>query len=175
MFGSGQWTIWEGYAAAETVQGWFRSNNIDERVTAWPRRWWAMRTFGMDEPMGCYDDIEQADAFVLWGSMAEIRDFYGRASLTAVVRPECESRCLSPSSTGSFELADNGIVFTPQSDLVIANYIIVHIQNSTGKSGFLHKAPNLRKGATDIGWLAPDAPAGKAAKESGLRRFRGSR
>ena len=32
-----------------------------------------MRTFGMDEPMGCYDDIEQADAFVLWGSnMAEM-------------------------------------------------------------------------------------------------------
>jgi anaerobic selenocysteine-containing dehydrogenase len=27
-----------------------------------------MRTFGMDEPMGCYDDIEKADAFVLWGS-----------------------------------------------------------------------------------------------------------
>ncbi|WP_239495204.1 molybdopterin-dependent oxidoreductase, partial [Haemophilus influenzae] len=28
---------------------------------------------GMDEPMGCYDDIEQADAFVLWGSnMAEM-------------------------------------------------------------------------------------------------------
>ena len=32
-----------------------------------------MRTFGIDEPMGCYDDIEQADAFVLWGSnMAEM-------------------------------------------------------------------------------------------------------
>ena len=32
-----------------------------------------MRTFGMDEPMGCYDDIEQADAFVLWGAnMAEM-------------------------------------------------------------------------------------------------------
>jgi nitrate reductase NapA len=26
------------------------------------------RTFGMDEPMGCYDDFEAADAFVLWGS-----------------------------------------------------------------------------------------------------------
>lgn len=26
-----------------------------------------MRTFGMDEPMGCYDDIEQADAFCSLG------------------------------------------------------------------------------------------------------------
>ena len=32
-----------------------------------------MRTFGIDEPMGCYDDIEAANAFVLWGSnMAEM-------------------------------------------------------------------------------------------------------
>ena len=32
-----------------------------------------MRTFGMDEPMGCYNDIEKTDAFVLWGSnMAEM-------------------------------------------------------------------------------------------------------
>ena len=32
-----------------------------------------MRTFGIDEPMGCYDDLEHADAFVLWGAnMAEM-------------------------------------------------------------------------------------------------------
>ena len=75
MFGSGQWTIWEGYAAAEADEGGFRSNNIDPNA----RHCMAsavqgfMRTFGMDEPMGCYDDIEAADAFVLWGSnMAEM-------------------------------------------------------------------------------------------------------
>ena len=75
MFGSGQWTIWEGYAAVKLMKAGFRSNNIDPNA----RHCMAsaavgfMRTFGMDEPMGCYDDIEQADAFVLWGSnMAEM-------------------------------------------------------------------------------------------------------
>ena len=29
MFGSGQWTVWEGYAAAKLMKAWFRSNNID--------------------------------------------------------------------------------------------------------------------------------------------------
>ena len=29
MFGSGQWTIWEGYAAAKLYKAGFRSNNID--------------------------------------------------------------------------------------------------------------------------------------------------
>jgi anaerobic selenocysteine-containing dehydrogenase len=75
MFGSGQWTVWEGYAAAKLMKAGFRSNNLDPNA----RHCMAsavvgfMRTFGMDEPMGCYDDIEQADAFVLWGSnMAEM-------------------------------------------------------------------------------------------------------
>ena len=37
-------------------------------ATAWPPPSPAsMRTFGIDEPMGCYDDMEHADAFVLWG------------------------------------------------------------------------------------------------------------
>jgi nitrate reductase NapA len=75
MFGSGQWTIWEGYAANKLFKAGFRSNNLDPNA----RHCMAsavmgfMRTFGMDEPMGCYDDFEVADAFVLWGSnMAEM-------------------------------------------------------------------------------------------------------
>ena len=75
MFGSGQWTIFEGYAATKLMRAGFRSNNLDPNA----RHCMAsaavafMRTFGMDEPMGCYDDFEHADAFVLWGSnMAEM-------------------------------------------------------------------------------------------------------
>jgi len=59
MFGSGQWTVWEGYAANKLMKGGFRCNNIDPNA----RHCMAsavmgfMRTFGMDEPMGCYDDM----------------------------------------------------------------------------------------------------------------------
>ena len=75
MFGSGQWTIFEGYAASKLMRAGFRTNNLDPNA----RHCMAsaavtfIRTFGMDEPMGCYDDFEHADAFVLWGSnMAEM-------------------------------------------------------------------------------------------------------
>ncbi|MDP1956667.1 MAG: molybdopterin-dependent oxidoreductase, partial [Rhodocyclaceae bacterium] len=75
MFGSGQWTIWEGYAANKLMKAGFRSNSIDPNA----RHCMAsavfafIRTFGADEPMGVYDDIEHADAFVLWGAnMAEM-------------------------------------------------------------------------------------------------------
>lgn len=33
MFGSGQWTIWEGYAASKLFKAGFRSNNIDRRAS----------------------------------------------------------------------------------------------------------------------------------------------
>jgi Molybdopterin oxidoreductase len=67
MFGSGQWTIWEGYAASKLMRAGFRTNNLDPNA----RHCMAsaavtfIRTFGMDEPMGCYDDFEHADAFVV--------------------------------------------------------------------------------------------------------------
>ena len=57
------------------MESWSCSNTIDPNA----RHCMAsaavafMRTFGMDEPMGCYNDIEKTDAFVLWGSnMAEM-------------------------------------------------------------------------------------------------------
>ena len=70
MFGSGQWTIWEGYAAVKLFKAGFRSNNIDPNARHCMASAVAgfMRTFGIDEPMGCYDDAEHADAFVLWGA-----------------------------------------------------------------------------------------------------------
>ncbi|MDX1593092.1 MAG: molybdopterin-dependent oxidoreductase, partial [Gammaproteobacteria bacterium] len=69
MFGSGQWTVWEGYAAAKLYKAGFRSNHIDPNARHCMASAVAgfMRTFGIDEPMGCYDDLEHADAFVLWG------------------------------------------------------------------------------------------------------------
>ncbi len=102
MFGSGQWTIWEGYAASKLFKAGFRSNNIDPNA----RHCMAsavvgfMRTFGMDEPMGCYDDIEQADAFVLWGAnMAEMHPSSGHASLTVVSLTRTSPwRCFLPTS-----------------------------------------------------------------------------
>ena len=88
MFGSGQWTIYEGYAASKLYKAGFRSNNIDPNA----RHCMAtavvsfMRGFGADEPMGCYDDIEHADAFVLWGS--NMADAMSVPSASAILMTE---------------------------------------------------------------------------------------
>ena len=65
VFGSGQWTIWEGYAASKFVKAGMRSNNLDPnaRFCMASAVGGFLRTFGKDEPMGCYDDLEYADTF----------------------------------------------------------------------------------------------------------------
>jgi len=172
MFGSGQWTVWEGYAAVKLMKAGFRSNNIDPNA----RHCMAsavggfMRTFGMDEPMGCYDDIEAADAFVLWGSnMAEMHPIlWTRVTDRRLATPGVKVAVLSTFEHRSYELADIELTFTPQTDLAILNYIAHHII-STGKvnKAFVDKHTTFLRGNTDIGYgLRPDHPLQKAAKNA---------
>ena len=173
MFGSGQWTVWEGYAAAKLYKAGFLSNNIDPNA----RHCMAsavggfMRSFGIDEPMGCYDDLENADAFVLWGSnMAEMHPIlWSRLTDRRLSNPDVEVHVLSTFHHRSFELADNDIIFTPQSDLAILNYIANYIiQSGNVNHEFLNKHVNIRKGTTDIGYgLRPTHPLEQKAKNPG--------
>ena len=157
MFGSGQWTIWEGYAASKLWKAGFRSNNLDPNARHCMASAVAgfMRTFGIDEPMGCYDDIEQADAFVLWGSnMAEMHPIlWSRITDRRLTHTSCSVNVLSTFEHRSFDLADLGMVFVPNTDLAILNYICHHII-STGKVNkeFVKKNVNFKIGETDIGF-----------------------
>ncbi|WP_230970022.1 nitrate reductase catalytic subunit NapA [Nitrogeniibacter aestuarii] len=172
MFGSGQWTVWEGYAASKLWKAGFRSNNIDPNARHCMASAVAgfIRTFGIDEPMGCYDDLENADAFVLWGSnMAEMHPIlWSRLTDRRLTHDGCEVHVLSTFEHRSFELADNGMIFTPQTDLAILNYIANYIiQNNAVDKAFIEKNINFAKGNDDIGYgLRPTDPREQAAKNA---------
>ncbi|WP_026958996.1 nitrate reductase catalytic subunit NapA [Aliagarivorans taiwanensis] len=169
MFGSGQWTVWEGYAAAKLHKAGFRTNNIDPNA----RHCMAsavvgfIRAFGVDEPMGCYDDMEAADAFVLWGSnMAEMHPvLWSRITDRRLSHPHVKVHVLSTFEHRSFELSDNGMIFTPQTDLAILNYIAHYIiENDKVNWDFVNQHTNFKRGDTDIGYgLRPEHPLQKAA------------
>ena len=173
MFGSGQWTIWEGYAAAKLWKAGFRSNNLDPNARHCMASAVAgfMRTFGIDEPMGCYDDIEQADAFVLWGSnMAEMHPvLWSRVTDRRLSHPHVKVAVLSTYEHRSFDLADQSLIFKPQTDLAILNYIAHYIISTKRvNQEFVKKNVNFRKGATDIGYgLRPVHALEKDAKSNG--------
>ncbi|HBD36070.1 MAG TPA: periplasmic nitrate reductase subunit alpha, partial [Cupriavidus sp.] len=173
MFGSGQWTVWEGYAASKLYKAGFRSNNIDPNarhcmasaVTGF------MRPFGMDEPMGCYDDIEAADVFVLWGSnMAEMHPIlWTRITDRRLSHPKTRVAVLSTFTHRSFDLADIPVIFKPQTDLAMLNFIANYIiRNNKVNKDFVNKYTVFKEGVTDIGYgLRPDNPLQKAAKNAG--------
>ncbi len=68
----------------------------------------------------------------------------------------------------SFELADNPMIFTPQADLAILNYIANYIiQNEAYDKDFINNHTNFKKGATDIGYgLRPEHPLEQKAKNA---------
>ncbi|MCL1048124.1 periplasmic nitrate reductase subunit alpha [Shewanella abyssi] len=157
MFGSGQWTVMEGYAASKMMKAGFRSNNIDPNA----RHCMAsavggfMRSFGIDEPMGCYDDFEEADAFVLWGSnMAEMHPIlWSRITDRRLSHPHVKVNVLSTYYHRSFELADKGYIFKPQTDLAIANFIAHYIiENDAVNWDFVTKHTHFKQATTDIGY-----------------------
>ena len=127
-----------------------------------------MRTFGMDEPMGCYNDIEKTDAFVLWGSnMAEMHPIlWSRVSDRRLSSDNVKVVVMSTFEHRSFELADVPIVFNPHSDLAILNYIANYIiQNDKVNWDFVNKHTKFKRGETDIGYgLRPEHPLEVAAK-----------
>jgi len=173
MFGSGQWTVWEGYAAAKLFKAGFRSNNIDPNARHCMASAVAgfMRTFGIDEPMGCYDDFEHADAFVLWGSnMAEMHPIlWSRITDRRLTAKHVKLNVLSTFTHRSCELADNTLIFKPQSDLAILNFICNYIiQNGAVNEAFVKANVGFRKGVTDIGYgLRPNHPLEQIATQNG--------
>lgn len=161
MFGSGQWTIWEGYAAAKLWKGGIQSNSIEPNARHCMASAVAgfATTFGMDEPMGCYDDFEHANAFVLWGSnMAEMHPMlWARITQRRLVESSTQIVNMTVARNRTSEMSDREIIFEPQSDLAIANGIANQIiLRGNVNTEFVNKHTVFKKGKFDIGYGLED-------------------
>ncbi|NOX15181.1 MAG: nitrate reductase catalytic subunit NapA [Epsilonproteobacteria bacterium] len=160
VFGSGQYTIMEGYAAQKLMKAGFRSNAIDPNA----RHCMASavvgfyQTFGIDEPSGCYDDIELTDTIVTWGS--------NMAEMHPILWSRCTDRKLSNPNhvkvvsiqtyvNRTCDLADDTIIFRPQTDLLMWNYIareIVYNRPDAIDWDFVKKHMIFAAGPVNIGY-----------------------
>jgi nitrate reductase NapA len=161
MFGSGQWTVWEGYAAAKLFKGGLSSNNLDCNARHCMASAVAgfMTSFGLDEPMGCYDDFDQADAFILWGSnMAEMHPrLWAKVSQRKLSAPSTKIVNLTVFSNRSSQMADREVIFYPQSDLALANGIAnLLVQRGAVNGRFLEDHVLFKVGKNNIGYGLED-------------------
>lgn len=166
LMASGQYTIPEGYAAVKLMKGGFRSNNIDPNA----RHCMAsavvgfMQTFGIDEPAGCYDDIELTDTVVTWGAnMAEMHPIlWSRVTdrkLTNTQKVKIIN--LSTYTNRTSDIADIEIIFKPHTDLAIWNYIareIVYNRPESIDKDFVKNHCVFSTGFVNIGYGMRDNP-----------------
>lgn len=144
IYGSGQWTIPEGYAAQKLIKGGLSNNHIDPNarlcmasaVTGY------LSVYGVDEPAGCYDDLDRCDVLILWGNnMAEMHPVLFSRVIDRRSRGEKVTLIdLGTRRTRSTEFADHYLEFKPQSDLAIANGIAhLLLKNGTYDREFVER------------------------------------
>ena len=150
FYGSGQWTIPEGYAAQKFMKGGLSNNHIDPNarlcmasaVTGYTS------TFGVDEPYNCFDDLDHADVVVLWGNnMAEMHPVLFSRLIDRRSRGERVVLVdLTTRRTRTSAFADHVMVFKPHGDLALANGIAnLLIANNTWDRAFVERFVNFRK------------------------------
>lgn len=161
IYGSGQWTIPDGYVANKLFKGAIGTNNVEAnaRLCMASAVTGFMTGFGLDEPMGCYDDIDYADVFVLWGNnMAEMHPvLFSRMLEQRLQREDVKIIDLATRTTRTSMAANRSILFKPQTDLAIANAICYEIiRNGWVHETFVERHCTFKAGKTDIGYGLED-------------------
>ncbi len=161
VYGSGQWSITEGYTASKFFKGCIGTNNVEAnaRICMASAVTGFMTSFGIDEPMGCYDDIDHADVFITWGNnMAEMHPvLFSRMLANRKSKPHVKIIDFATRTTRSSEAADQSILFAPQTDLAVANSICYEIiRNKWVNWDFVNRHVTFHKGKTNIGYGTED-------------------
>ncbi len=149
IYGSGQWTIPEGYAANKFIKGGLSNNHIDPNarlcmasaVTGY------ISTYGVDEPYNCYDDLDHCDVLILWGNnFAEMHPVLFSRVVDRRLRGEKVVLVdLTTRRTRTSQQADHVMIMQPQSDMAIANGIAreLLVRDAWSKD-FVNKHCNFR-------------------------------
>jgi len=139
FYGSGQQTIPEGYASNKFVKGGLGHNHIDPnaRLCMASAAAGFNATYGVDEPAGCYDDLDHCTVLIDWGNNpAEMHPvLFSRVMDRRLRGDKVLYIDLTTRRTRSSEQADHVAFFKPNTDLAIANGI-AHL---LVKAGFLDK------------------------------------
>ncbi|MCP5112493.1 MAG: molybdopterin-dependent oxidoreductase, partial [bacterium] len=181
VYGSGQWTIQDGYAASKWMRAGVGNNNVEAnaRLCMASAVTGFLTTFGKDEPMGCYDDLDQGDVFVFWGNnMAEMHPvLFSRVMARKEKMPQVKLVDVATRYTRTTEASDLYLEFKPQSDLAIANAIAREIiANDWVDQGFVSRHCAFKRGEENIGYglrgaTAPNPMANQVVDFASYRRY----
>ncbi len=131
-YGSGQALTEETYLAGKIFKAGLKSNNMDGN----PRLCMASAvggyttTFGKDEPLGCYEDIDHATCmFIIGSNTSECHPIlFKRIADRKQADPSVKIIVVDPRKTNTARIADLHVPFRPGTDLAFLNgmaYVII--------------------------------------------------
>jgi nitrate reductase NapA len=125
FYGSGQWTIPEGYAAQKLMKAGLSCNHIEPNarlcmasaVTGY------LSVYGVDEPAGCYADLDACDVLILWGNNpAEMHPILWSRVIDRRARGEKITIIdIGTRRTRTTAQSQHYLEFRPHTDLAVAN------------------------------------------------------
>ncbi len=144
FYSSGQSTIPEGYASTKFIKGGVGNNQIDPnaRLCMASAVTGFISTYGVDEPAGCYDDLDRCDVLINWGNNpAEMHPvLFSRVIDRRSRGEEVTLIDISTRRTRSTAHAQHYLEFRPHTDLAIANGIMhLLIANDSWDKDFVEK------------------------------------
>jgi len=155
MYGSGQWTVFDGYAATKWMRAGMKSNNLEPnaRLCMASAVMGFMTQFQSDEPMGCYEDLEAGDDFILWGNnMAEMHPvLFSRMLETKRARGDVRIVDIGTRRTPTSDYADLYVEIRPGTDLALANGILhVLLERDWVDQDFVRENVVFKRGIEDL-------------------------
>jgi nitrate reductase NapA len=169
LYGSAQWTIGDAYIASKLFKGGLGTNNLDTsaRLYAGSVSAGLRSTFGADGAIGCYEDIDHADTFVLWDiNLAETDPvLFSRMLARRRANPAVRIVALSTRTARTEYAADQTLLCAPHAALPVANAVCQEIvDRGWANRDFLDQHVAFKRGKTDLGngdaagSLIPDSP-----------------
>jgi nitrate reductase (cytochrome) len=157
VYGSGQWSITDAYVAGKLFKGGIGTNNVDTSTRLYNAAASAAltATYGIDGAAGCYDDIDQADVFVLWGhNMAETDPvLFSRMLERRRTNPAVRIVDVSTRTTRTSYAADRSLLHAPHAELAVAHAICHEIvQRRNVHRDFIAQHVSFARGATGTGY-----------------------
>lgn len=149
IYGSGQWTIPEGYAAQKFMKGGLGNNHIDPnaRLCMASAVTGFLATYGVDEPAGCFADLDHCDVLIMWGNnpaemhpvlFSRVTDRRARGENVMLID-------IGTRRTRTTDAANEYLEMKPHGDVAIALGIMhLLITNEKHHQDFVNKYCNFR-------------------------------
>lgn len=156
LYGSAQWTIPDAYIAAKLFKGALGTNNVESstRLHAASASAGLRSSFGLDGAIGCYEDIDHADIFVLWGANLAETDpvLFSRMLERKRANPAVRIVDLATRVTRTSYASDHSLLHVPHATPAIANAICNEIvARKWVHREFVDRYVAFKRGRTDLG------------------------